>query len=160
MSKEIAGKVGLIILCIAIAVFSVIGILVGILYMAFSGDNGWIALIVGSGVAFIGAIFGIFYVSFKKKTLKEKEVKKTKRSNKETIIWLSVTIVSGAGAVSTYFLGRMQFTRTFNLMLSLIVILGAVCLFSLFVLISGKSIRSEKITDFVAPTDIEDSIDG
>ncbi len=95
-------KAGLIILCIAIAVGSVFGILGGSIGLAFSGDYGWIALIVGSALLFISAVYSIFRISLSKRF---PTTEREKKSPKYTLIWIVVAIASRAGAVLSYFFG-------------------------------------------------------
>ncbi|MCG3222456.1 MAG: hypothetical protein H7641_13835 [Candidatus Heimdallarchaeota archaeon] len=64
MSQDPIKKVGLIILFIAIIVGSVFGLLFGFLLTIWGGQRGFLALIIGSVLVFIGAVYGIFKVSF------------------------------------------------------------------------------------------------
>ena len=159
MSEKTWRKIGLIILCMVIAVGSAFGLYVGYLFAVHYEDYGYIALMVVSVVAFVGAIFGIFYVVFGKKSQRDKKAERIRRPIKETIIWLCVTFFSGAGVVLTYFLGFQIYYGPEGLVLSLIVIFIAVCLFSLFALISGKSIRRENIADTILPSDVEGKVE-
>ncbi len=64
------------IIFIIIAVVSGFGLLWGITILAWTGEYGWIALIVGSVAAIIGAVFGIFRILLRKRittTKREKE---------------------------------------------------------------------------------------
>ncbi len=60
MTSKIVKKGVIIVVCIATATGAVVGILVGILQMAVSGESGYIALIVASAVVFVVAVAGIF----------------------------------------------------------------------------------------------------
>ncbi len=151
MSQETAEKISLIILCIVIAIGSVIGLLTGILYLAFTGENGWLALIIGSVLLFIGAVYGIFKLSFSKRAPK---AEREKKSSRNTLLWVVVAFVSGAGAILSYFFG-MKSSDNFWLFLTIVVFLVALCLYSIFVLISGGRQKEEKITNIISPTDEE-----
>ena len=150
MSQKTAEKIGLILLCIGIAVGSVIGLLVGILLQAITGEDGWLALIIGSVLLFIGAVYGIFHTFSKRAPKAERE----KKSPRNTLILVVVAFGTGAGAVLSYFFG-MKMTHNFWLFLTIATLLAALCLYSIFVLISGGRRREEKITNILSPIDDE-----
>ena len=131
MSKKTAGKVGLIILCIAIAVASVFGLFGGIMGLAWTGEKGWLALIIGSAVAFIGSIFGIFLVIRGKRI---PTLKKETRPARNVISWAVLAFISAASAVSFYFIGK-NFAFSTTLIIIIIAPLGVVFLVSIFVLV-------------------------
>ena len=70
MSQKTVGKISLILFCIGIAIGSVIGLLTGIFFLDMSGDDSWLALIIGSVLLFIGAVYGIFKFTFSKRAPK------------------------------------------------------------------------------------------
>ncbi|MHA2254956.1 MAG: hypothetical protein ACXAAM_02685, partial [Candidatus Heimdallarchaeaceae archaeon] len=127
MSQDTAKKVGLIVLFIAIIVGSVFGVLYGILGLAWTGERGFIALIIGSVLAFIGAVYGIYRVSF---TIRIDRAQGKEISKRNPLAWIITAIISGAGAILTYFLGMKTYHFNPTLMIILIVILASVCLFS------------------------------
>ena len=156
MSLETMDKGMIIISCILIAICSVFGVIIGYIFWAVQGEDGWMVLLVGSVLAFVGSIFGIFYASTRDKSKEEKEVKKIRRSTKETFLWLGLTLISGAGAVLTFFFGMFR-ARPVGLMIALIAILASACLFSLFMLVSGKSLRREKPLETIPPIDVKEN---
>ena len=147
MGLDEGQKALIVTLCIAIAVGSVFGIIAGIVLTAFTGEGGYIALIVVSGLAFVGAIFGIYYVLIGKKSEMEEGKERKKRTTKETLVWVAATLLTGTIAFLFYFLGMKIWWAPFRVMMPFIVIFGAACLFSLIVLISGRSIRKENHVD-------------
>jgi len=153
LSSKTTGKVGLIVLFVAIAVGSVFGLLYGILGLAFSGDYGWIALIVGSVVAFIGAIFGLVMVA---RGLRVPSAKKEKRPLRNIIIWIVVAIVSGSGAFLSYFFGRRS--HHLSWIVYIIALLAALFLFSFFVLIFGGKRKIAEVTETTSLVDVEINI--
>jgi len=146
LSKKTAGKAGLIILFIAIAVGSVFGIFGGIIALAWTGDNGWLALIIGSVVAFIGSILGIFFV------IRGKRIPKAEREKKPTrhvITWSIIAIISAVCALLSYFLG-IKFTYSIWLFTIIIALFAVLFLVSIFILIfGGKQETKEETEDFL-----------
>lgn len=151
MSQEIAVKIGLSLLCIGIAIGSVIGFLLGYMFFAFTGESGGLALIIGSVLLFIGAVYGIFKLTSSKIAPK---TEREKISPRNTRIWVVVAFMSGAGAVLSYLFGFKSFNSIW-LFLIITALLFALCLYSIFVLISGGRPREEKITNIISPTDEE-----
>jgi len=142
LSKKTAG---LIILFIAIAVGSVFGLFGGSIGLAWTGDNGWLALIIGSAVAFIGSILGIFLV------IRDKRIpttKKEKRPTRNVIIWSVIAFLSAVGAVVSYFFGMKLTSLNKIFIISIIALLGVLFLISIFVLIFGwKRKTKDEIKD-------------
>ena len=158
MTEITTGKANLTMFCILIAIVSVFGLLGGIIRFVWSGDKGWIALIVVSVLAFIGSIFTIFYVSYLKKPHREKRVQRIKKPTKKTIIWIVVATISGVGAVLTYFLGLKMSNVPMLPMFILIAFLAGLFLYALFVLISGRKQRLEGNVDIEYSTDINNHL--
>lgn len=153
MSQKTAGKIGLILLCIGIAVGSVIGILTGIFCLVMSGDYGWLALIIGPALLFIGAVYGIFKFTSSKRA---PQVEREKKSPRNTKIWVTVAFGSGAGAILVYFFGiEIGFEFWPVIIFIIIALLVVLCLYLIFVSISGGRRREEKITNLISPTDDE-----
>lgn len=120
-------------------------------YGAWAGERVFIALIIGSVLAFIGSVYGIYRVSTSIRIQSAQRIEKPKRN---TLVWIIVAIASGAGAVLTYILGMRVFNAPPVFMLILIVILASVCLFSIFVLVSNRK-RKEEMGDTIPSADVE-----
>ncbi len=137
---------------------------IGIYYTALSGlldldFEGGVALIIGSALIFIGALFFGRRISFSQITQRDKRTVRIKRPSRRTFIWIVVVFVSGAGVF--YFLfGFSMYNVPIWLKWIPIIFLAGLCLYAVFVLISGRAKRIEEITEIKPPTDSEDSIDG
>ena len=147
MELDEGQKAMMVILCIVIAVGSVFGLLAGIVLAAFTGERGYIALIVISALAFVGAIFGIFYILIGKKTEAEKSKERKKRTTKETLVWAGVTILTGTGAFLFLFFGIRWMRLNIDRIIASVAVFSAAFLFSLFMLLSGRSIRKKYRVD-------------
>ena len=159
MSEKTAGKVGLIILFIALAIGSVFGFLYGFMGLAWTGDKGWIALIIGSVLAFIGAIFGLFWVG---RSLRVPTKKKEIGPRRNTIIWSVIATTSAVGGVLFFFFGR-RIIYNIWLFYIIIALLFVLFLISISALIFGMTKRTIAETkDFPVENteeDIKEEID-
>ena len=70
------------------------------------------------------------------------------------LLWVVVAFGSGAGAVLVYFI-VIEITLSIWLLIIIIAPLAALCLYSIFVLISSGRRREGKITDIISPIDDE-----
>jgi MFS family permease len=154
LAKKAAGKAGLIVLFIAIMVLSVFFFIGGFTGWAFSGDDGWLALIIGSGVAFIGSILGVFLVV---RGRKDPKVERERRPKKNIIIWLVIALISGPGTVLSYFFG-MKRTYQFWLFVVIIALLGIIFLVSIFMLIFGWRQKPRDHTEKLLVENIESAV--
>ncbi len=152
---ETSRKIGLIILYIAIIIASIWGFIIGFVAMAWSGEYGFIALIVGSGLVFIGAVFGIVRISKGKRITAPK---RKKRPTKNIIIWTVVAIVSAVGSVLQYIFG-MRLIGIFWLSMIINVLLGALFLVSIFVLIFGGKQKPKDETEEIHIEDVESAVE-
>ena len=152
MPQETARKIVLSLLCIGMAIGSVVGIILGILCLAVSHDDCWLALIIGSILLFIGAVYGIFKFTFSKRAPKAEREKKSPRN---TLIWVVVAFGSVAGAGLACLFRRELFPSIWWIFFIILALLAALFLYSIFVLISGGRRREEKSTNIISPIDDE-----
>ena len=162
MTLSTVRKGSIIALCIVIAIGSVFGMIGGFFFMNFGGNYGYIALIVVSIVTLVSAIFVIFYVfyvSFRKRSKLDKRAERPKKHTRKTFIWITVAIGSSVGAFLSFFLGPNLYRGPVIPFFVLVAVLAGVCLFAFFILISGRTERSEIIADTLPPTDFESTIE-
>ncbi|MEE9410721.1 MAG: hypothetical protein V3V41_07320 [Candidatus Heimdallarchaeota archaeon] len=155
MALSTVRKGSIIALCIVIAIGSVFGMIGGFFFMNFGSNYGYIALIVVSIVTLVSAIFVIFYVSFRKRSKLDKRAERPKKHTRKTFIWIIVAIGSSVGAFLSFFLYKGPVIPFFVPA----AVLAGVCLFAFFILISGRTERSEIIVDTLPPTDFESTIE-
>ena len=151
MSEETTTMIGKIILLIVVAGGSVFGIIIGIVILAWSGRSWGIALIIGSVLLIISAVFGIFRIYFSNRTQRDKKTERKEKLTRRTIIWIVVSIGSGAGA----FLFSVVRIGSIWLKFILVAFLVGLCLFAVIVLISGRTERNEEISEIKPPIDVE-----
>ena len=118
-------------ICVIAMIISIVGIPIGFFAFLMSLEYGWIALMVVSGITFLGFITGAIILAFKIEPGIEY------RSNQNGIFWLIVTIISFIAVVSGFFWLRL-IGLTFVSMTIVLVIFLAIFLVSLIMVIINR----------------------
>ncbi|MCG3219924.1 MAG: hypothetical protein H7641_00960 [Candidatus Heimdallarchaeota archaeon] len=158
MSKRTKKEIWLLILYCITVIGSGFGLFGGVVGLFWIG-KGFIALIIVSVIAFIGAIYGIVHELYVKRTQREKKTKRIVRSIGEIIIWGVVAIGSVAGVVLIGIKGMEWLDYNWGLWIMLICLFAALFFFSIFMLVFRGRRRKETIADAEHPSDVEEEID-
>ncbi|MHA2255923.1 MAG: hypothetical protein ACXAAM_07620 [Candidatus Heimdallarchaeaceae archaeon] len=130
MTRESRKRIFLIILYSIIVIGSVYGLFIGSFGLYWS--YGFVALIIVSAIAFIGAIFGLSYEM---------------RFFGKKIIWVVVAFVSVAVELLISIKGLEWLNYRFGIFLILICLSAGLILFSIFWLVFNRRRREDKIND-------------
>jgi hypothetical protein len=104
MSERTKKETSLLVFCCVIAIGSVIAFQTSLILLFLIGFA-WITLTFALIVIFIGAVYGIFKLSFGRRALDTELVKEPTRKN---LIWILTAIVSGAGAIISLVFGYLE----------------------------------------------------
>ena len=150
---KISLKIAFIFLCIVIASGSIFGIYAGS-FLTITEGVGFTALIVVSFLLLFSAVYGVFSLYFRKRI---PIIDQIGRSTKIQLIWLIVAIGTGGAAVGIY-LNRLKLIKKMIgeiIVLCVLAILIAICLYSIFFLILGVIQKKVKITETKNTTEDE-----
>ena len=86
--------------CILILLGSVVGIFFGLTFIIVAYNMGFIALLIPSGLIFLGSSVGVIVTGFRLKKINDH------KNRHDAIFWLVIAILSTILIVVTYFLGR------------------------------------------------------
>ncbi|MHA1219086.1 MAG: hypothetical protein ACTSO5_10500 [Candidatus Heimdallarchaeaceae archaeon] len=122
-------------ICVIAMIISIAGIPMGFFAFLISFEYGWIALIVVSGIAFLGFITGAIILAFKIEPGIEY------RSNQNGIFWLIVTIISFIAVVSGVFWLRLIGLTIVSLIIVEVIFLAIFLVSLIMVIINRNQLR-------------------
>lgn len=146
-------KIVFIFLCIIIVSGSIFGIYAGS-FLTITEGVGFTALIVVSSLLLFTAVYGVFFLYFRKRIPIIDQIGK---STKILLIWLIVAIGTGGSAVGIYFNLPKVVKKMIGeiIVLCVLAILTAICLYSIFFLILGVIQKKVKVTETKNTTEDE-----